>query len=703
MATVATFNPKIIDFRAVRPGSASEWGEGVIAIALSNAMVTAAITGDQVHFQLAGIRSYDRVERGFTEEEILEFRPWERESARQRTIVEDILAGESDGQTPLAVQQKQKVIVSVRYSASDLTPDQDIYTATLVITGDNWEPVSIPVTMLVAQVETTFPNPVSVRQGLKASLSFVLRSLAGPDTEVLYTRNPPPPSSYFVDWQMKPVTAFVPRGQTVQGALLIEAPADATVRSTIGGIIQFAFQGRQMDYLSPTINVLPGIVTVALAQYSLVAKQGETVKCGIWIGTTGQGAVLTLTPAGALPQGVIAQTTEVTGALASTVFREFALQIDGNAPLVSNVPITISWSAYAGEQTGSLKLTLTILPGVGTPTRTFDPAIHGFCFRNNWSFTEEDGRTMRLRFEQAVPELMTIQIAILRHALESITFPLAGGLPGWVVDKVIAAVVGDILGQLNDKIVGTIPGNDYGRCGGMAFAGYDFFLRGWPVSWSTLNSTAQKGFGDLPTTNSGFMMLRPPASGELRGYIWNRLLDSLDLNAKRFFEWIADLHVAPVVSKAATMALLGMAGGILGGLLGAAIGGLIGSKTDIFELGGPKVLRDRTRNEMKKLKEIMGREAAWPIGLIYGHSAKPMDQHQVLALKYEGGDGNATLNVWDNNDANRGRTLTLVFGAEGLTVIQQRGTDIVDAAKPIKGIFCEEYSSIQPPLSLKRT
>ena len=89
---------------------------------------------------------------------------------------------------------------------------------------------------------------------------------------------------------------------------------------------------------------------------------------------------------------------------------------------------------------------------------------------------------------------------------------------------------------------------------------------------------------------------------------------------------------------------------------------------------------------------------------MYGHSANPIDQHQVLALKYDGrADGTGSLDVWDNNDANRSRTLTLDFRGAELVVTQMLGDSTADPEKPIKGIICEEYYSIQPPLSLKRT
>jgi hypothetical protein len=59
----------------------------------------------------------------------------------------------------------------------------------------------------------------------------------------------------------------------------------------------------------------------------------------------------------------------------------------------------------------------------------------------------------------------------------------------------------------------------------------------------------------------------------------------------------------------------------------------------------------------------------------------------------DNGDGTATLTVWDNNDGNRARA----FG------LDMRGYElqVTNSDKSIKGIFLEDYSSRQPPMSLK--
>ena len=94
----------------------------------------------------------------------------------------------------------------------------------------------------------------------------------------------------------------------------------------------------------------------------------------------------------------------------------------------------------------------------------------------------------------------------------SVSVPTIGtvGLPAVVVDAVIGEVTTQLAGSLIDKIADPIPGT-FGRCGGMAFAGYDFYLLGW---------TVDERLGTMP-----------PVTGPLSDYLFGRLLDSLDLNA----------------------------------------------------------------------------------------------------------------------------------------------------------------------------
>lgn len=314
----------------------------------------------------------------------------------------------------------------------------------------------------------------------------------------------------------------------------------------------------------------------------------------------------------------------------------------------------------------------------------FEPTRDAYRFRNGdndgWPITEEDTQVLRERYQHLVEPVSILGIEALRRALTGLSFslPLSGatvGLPVVAVDYVINEVTADLRNQLVDKIVSGISGR-YGRCGGMAFSGYDFFLVGWPVA----NFTVQ------------------PGSGDLRQYIWHRLLDSLELNALTFFEWIMVLHVLPVISRLASGVLGAAAGSVIGGPLGAVVGAVAAGEKDMLRLGGTAALVEETRTHWGQLRTRLDSEAAWPIGFVYGGNASPIDQHQVLATGYtDRGDGTATLTIWDNNDGATGRTLNLDMRGDQL-VVSSDNPELND----IKGIICEAFTARMPPDSLRR-
>jgi hypothetical protein len=251
-------------------------------------------------------------------------------------------------------------------------------------------------------------------------------------------------------------------------------------------------------------------------------------------------------------------------------------------------------------------------------------------------------------------------------------------IPDVIKGQVLQRVAADLIGDLGAKIADAIPGR-FGRCGGMAFAGYDFFLNGFVVH--------------------DRLGMSPPSTGPLSDYLFERLLDSLELNVVRFLELVVVLHLLPILGRGATIALLA-AGGSVGGTIGAAIGALIGTQVDIFKLGGPGSALAETRDEWPRLKSILDREAAVPVGYIFGTSANPTDQHQVLAIGYrDAGDGTATLTVWDNREAAKSRDLALDFRGGELQVgnpfVGKEGPDVM------KCVFVEKYSPQKPPDSLK--
>lgn len=199
----------------------------------------------------------------------------------------------------------------------------------------------------------------------------------------------------------------------------------------------------------------------------------------------------------------------------------------------------------------------------------FKTEQHGFRFNNAFEIEEENVAQVRRRATREIVE-RSLDIAAfgsIREALRLLRIPLPIlpdlELPASVINGVMEVVVPRGITLLIDKIGGSIPGT-FGRCGGMAFAGYDFYLLDWPVDER------------LGTT--------PPNTGPLGEYIFERLLDSLELNIGMFLEWVARLHILPVLSEAATIALLAAAGNSVIPGLGAAVGAFIGTRVDIFIL-----------------------------------------------------------------------------------------------------------------------
>lgn len=312
----------------------------------------------------------------------------------------------------------------------------------------------------------------------------------------------------------------------------------------------------------------------------------------------------------------------------------------------------------------------------------FQVARDAYRFTNKgWPITEEDARVLREHYQRFVEPISVIGIGLVRAALARLSFsvPLGGpvGLPAVAIDFVINKVTGDLRNQLLDKVIAQIPGS-FGRCGGMAFSAFDFFLAGWPIDPSD----------------------QQPGEGDLRRYIWNRLLDSLEQNAHTFLEWVMVLHVLPVISRLASAALGAAAGAVIVPPLGAIVGAFVAGKADVLGLGGTGPILEKTREHWERLRAKLDREAAWPVGLVYGGDALPIGQHQVLALGYgDHGDNRGFLRIWDNNDGVSMPFRHLNLDLRGGQLFVDGGTAELN---DVKGILCEEYTFKLPPASLRR-
>jgi hypothetical protein len=295
-----------------------------------------------------------------------------------------------------------------------------------------------------------------------------------------------------------------------------------------------------------------------------------------------------------------------------------------------------------------------------------------------WNLSEADAAALRERLAPLVEPLKIAAIEAIRHSLSGVSVvvdpPLLPsytlGLPQLVIDRVIEEITGSATDTLFDEVLAGAPG-DYGRCGGMAFAAVDYFLAS----------------RDVP------MDATQPLEGPLHDFIWQRLLDSLDLNLDRFLDWTVQLHVLPPLSSLASAAI-GTAAGAVGGPVGAAIGALVAGGADILGVGGADVLAARTRDELAELRRNLDASPAWPIGLVYGDTALIWEQHQIVAQRYrELPDGRLELRIWDNN-----RALPSEDDGEPW-IVDARGDQLTveGAGRDIKGILCDRYQPAGPP------
>lgn len=308
----------------------------------------------------------------------------------------------------------------------------------------------------------------------------------------------------------------------------------------------------------------------------------------------------------------------------------------------------------------------------------FNPTTDAFRFNNDFAITGQQLEDFAELLSEKVVEAVVDQtvgwyVEILSEIdLNPLPWPEIS-IPDEAIDFVVDRLAGEVTTLIFD-LAANLSGSNYGRCGGMAFAGYDFYLAGWPID-------------DTITT--------PPTEGPLGDYIYERLLDSLRLNIETFVDWTVRLHLLANIDEIATAALASAAGSVVAGPIGTAIGAYIGGKVDIFDLGrGPQMLLEPTKRQWTLLKEILDQQAAWPIGLIFGDRPFLWEQHQVLAIGYtDDGAGRGTLRIWPNEDGYEAKSVSLDFRGDELKAGGRYPT--------LKGFFRERYTPKQPPDSLR--
>jgi hypothetical protein len=310
----------------------------------------------------------------------------------------------------------------------------------------------------------------------------------------------------------------------------------------------------------------------------------------------------------------------------------------------------------------------------------FEPDKDAFLFVNGnsaFALTDDQVEQVRQRYRAQIDFVVGANpLAFVRETLNELCIDIVVGhvCLSDIIDPM--DVLREVQIELVDKLIGLIVGWDTfppNRCGGMAFAGYDFYLLGWLVD-DRLGTTSQ------------------PPNSVLSDYIFSRLLDSLDSNAGTFLFWFAVLHLVPTLTNVA----VGTAVGGVGGPIGSAFGAYLANHLDLFGSVGRKALLKFSKSEWPRIKGALDGQAACTVGCLFENSNFPTDDHQLLAVGYEDyGDGTATLMVWDNNEGPTQRSVGLDFRSDEL-----KASNFLND-KPLKGIFLENYSPARPPDSLR--
>jgi hypothetical protein len=329
--------------------------------------VTARVEGGAPGIALVGITVYRRFRRAFTEEEILELPPFPtsiRENARRLGEMVLEQTGHSDGATPVPVVSGQQIIVGLRFIGS--APGvAEVSSATLVIEGSSWGPVTVPLSMLVADLTVELlAAGVEVRQGAEASLPVRVVSLAGPATEVrlALTDN----NQWSVPLHVQPVA----RGESATFAVRVLARPDAPLGTWRTTLSVNAFNGLYVRMLSFDITIRQGRLSViGLASGPLVGIRGRRITVPVRTIAAGYGAEVVFQPA-AVPAGVVIPTQTRTARMGTTTDHVLDIDVQIDAPLHTSVPFSINWSA-GPEFSGSLPFLITVLP----PEVTFHQVI----------------------------------------------------------------------------------------------------------------------------------------------------------------------------------------------------------------------------------------------------------------------------------------------------------------------------------------
>ena len=210
----------------------------------ADAQVTATIEGDTTHFKVRDITVMEWVLEPVDPGELP---PGHHGPPPKVKVLEQV--AQSDGTKPLAVKKDQFVLVRVEYEALHV---EGTFTATLLINGDTWQPIRVPLSLFLGEVVTTFDvTEVSIVQGTQVIVPMSVASIAGPAVDVAYVQST---LLLHTGVAISPTSVHVEAKQTAHANLTLSADLDAPVGPNTIFVDQVAF--KRLGLLLP-INIIP--------------------------------------------------------------------------------------------------------------------------------------------------------------------------------------------------------------------------------------------------------------------------------------------------------------------------------------------------------------------------------------------------------------------------------------------------------------
>jgi hypothetical protein len=350
--TIPAVAPDTVNVVA-EPGQAQTY-DVIIASAPSSTAMLAYVEDGGAIIGVKQAIAFRTIKKEYTEEEINELPPSERDKARRDGYIEYQEAARSLGSTPLAVEKNQLVKISVEF-APPLQGFPDAATATLVIDAPVWQTTRVPLSLIVGKIAVSLStDSITANKVLGADMTVTLTSVAGPATDVNLGLG-----MGSDQWRVVPDTVHLPQGSTITVPVKVVPSSQAPLGTFPVGFEVRSFEHLQFLSIPFNLTVLMPAVSVRLLQSEIAVLPGGRATCQVEVTSSGneQGTFRERPP---LPQGISMPQVQHLVGFGTPMVVPLEIVAGADALAGTNQLVPIRWSADDGVNEGFISVPLTV-------------------------------------------------------------------------------------------------------------------------------------------------------------------------------------------------------------------------------------------------------------------------------------------------------------------------------------------------------